>query len=490
MNGMDKIFDPMERAFRAGLGRNELLIPYCLQCDRPHWYPRPICPHCGHAERLIDAGRRDGLPRWRLFAVETIAQPDDRKVVPIEKRTLRRATEQDREQYDAAEAALESGLSDGTLNLPTDLIDAEAWSDDRLISYGYRKWTDLFNARQLLHLALLSREIRDLAEPVRSTIAMAFSDHLTTNCMMASYAHGWRRLTPLFSVRAFRHIQRPVELNPWIERTGRGGFPNTVRKLEQAAAYARAPKEPKGLGEFVSVKAIDAKRKGSVHLGSARALTFLSDSSVDVVMTDPPYFDNIAYSELAQFFAPWLKALGVIGDLARSQVTNESLVARKNQSESVRKYTSGLGEAFREVARVLKSKGIMAFSYRHTEAPAWHALAEAISTTDLHVTTVLPMPGEVGMGLHGLGERGLWDAVFILRQGRSHPIAQLTVSAEDIKSAHQAVEIWQKRYGELAIPFNEIDALALRRAYLVGRALSKTKNKARAEPISLATALR
>lgn len=60
MNGMDKIFDPMERAFRAGLGRNELLIPYCLQCDRPHWYPRPICPHCGHTGTALRRARGTG----------------------------------------------------------------------------------------------------------------------------------------------------------------------------------------------------------------------------------------------------------------------------------------------------------------------------------------------------------------------------------------------------------------------------------------------
>lgn len=451
---------------------------------------RAACPECGYAESLIERGRREGVPEWRLFAVETVCRTDDRRVVPIPKRTLRRATEKDRQQYEAASAALALGLSDGTLELPVDIIEAEDWSDDRLVSYGYRRWTDLFNDRQLLHLALLMKEIRSLEEPVRSAIAMAFSDHLTTNCMMASYAHGWRRLTPLFSLRAFRHIQRPVELNPWIERTGRGSFPNTVRKLGQAAAYARSPKEPAGDREFVSVDAILAKRRGAIHLGSARALAFLANSSVDVVMTDPPYFDNIAYSELAQFFAPWLKALGVIGDLARAQVTGESLVARKHQSDSVRKYTSGLGQAFQEVARVLRPGGVVAFSYRHTDAPAWHALAEAIATTDLHVTAVLPMPGEVGMGLHGQGKRGLWDAIFILRHGRRAPITKLIVSPDDIMAAAQAVTEWRKRYGKLAIPFNDIDSAALRRAFLVGRALPKSKRNNRKEAIPLESALR
>ncbi|MDX1722264.1 MAG: hypothetical protein R3355_04025 [Pseudomonas sp.] len=451
---------------------------------------RAVCPTCEHTESLIEYGRRVGVPEWRLFAVETVRRAEDRRVIPIPQRTLRRATDEDRQQYSAASAALANGLSDGLLELPMDVIEADGWSDNRLVSYGYRRWAELFNDRQLLHLALLLKEIRGLEEPVRSAIAMAFSDHLTTNCMMASYAHGWRRLTPLFSVRAFRHIQRPVELNPWIERTGRGSFPNTVRKLGQAAAYARSPKEPIGEAEFISVPLIPAKRKGAIHLGSARSLAFLADSSVDVVMTDPPYFDNIAYSELAQFFVPWLKALGSIQNQSRAQVTSESLVARKQQSESVRRFISGLGQAFQEIQRVLRPKGIVAFSYRHTDAPAWLALAEAIAASDLYVTRVLPMPGEVGMGLHGHGHRGLWDAIFILRRGRRSLNAELTVTPADLADADQAVNQWRERYGELAVPFNGIDAVALRRAFLVGRALTKGKKSSQNVPTSLEDALR
>ncbi|WP_434032616.1 hypothetical protein [Pseudomonas aeruginosa] len=451
---------------------------------------RTTCPTCGHSESLIERGRREGVPTWRLFAVETIAQTDDRRLVPISNRVFRRANDEDRQRFDAASAALSRGLADGTLTLPQDPIEAEGWSDSRLVAYGYRHWTELFNDRQRLHLALLMREIRALEEPVRTSIAMAFSDHLTTNCMMASYAYGWRRLTPLFSVRAFRHIQRPVELNPWVERTGRGSFPNTVRKLGQAAAYARAPKEPTGKAEFVPVALRVPKHRGTIHLGSAQALTFLADASVDVVLTDPPYFDNIAYSELAQFFAPWLSALGVVNRLPRDQVMTESLVARKHQPQSVQHFISGLGRAFAEIERVLRPKGIVAFSYRHTEAPAWLALAEAIAMTGLHVTQVLPMPGEVGMGLHGQGERGLWDAIFILRRGRRVALPELYVSTNDIEAAEVAVAAWLERYGALAIPFNAIDAIALKRAFLVGQALVKGKKNGVKNRIALKQALR
>src|SRR5690606_21405777 len=108
--------------------------------------------------------------------------------------------------------------------------------------------------------------------------------------------------TPLFSVRAFRHVPRPVELNPWMDGSGRGSFPNAVRKLMRARAYARSPKEPTLDGGFRDVPAVVADGSHKTTCGTARDLSFLASRSVDLVLTDPPYFDNIPYSELAEFF--------------------------------------------------------------------------------------------------------------------------------------------------------------------------------------------
>jgi putative DNA methylase len=450
---------------------------------------RAECPTCGHAEKLIDYGRRTGAPEWRLFAVETISLGEGSKVIPMSQRTFRAADERDRRSYDNAVSALAEAEAAGDVLIPDDPVDTAGWSDERLSAYGYRRWRDLFNARQLLHLGLLAKEISLLAPPLRGAVAMAFSDHLTTNCMMASYASGWRRLTPLFSLRAFRHIQRPVELNPWIERAGRGTFPNAIRKLTAAAAYARSPKEPTGTNGFLDVPTRADHRRNQIHMGTAGNLAFLASDSIDVVMTDPPYFDNIAYSELARFFGPWLKNLDVLDEREQQDILANSLVANRSRAGSVERYTEGLGQAFVEIARVLKPNGIVAFSYRHTDAPAWQALAEAIARTDLRITKVLPMPGEAGNGLHAQGDRGLWDAVFVLRHGPgSTPV--LRVSEREITEVEAEVADWVVQYGNLQLPFNQIDAAALRRAALVGKALASKRKQGRPKWVALEDALR
>src|SRR5262249_32114878 len=149
----------------------------------------------------------------------------------------------------------------------------------------------------------------------REPLGLAFSDHLATNCMLTSYAFGWRRLAPLFAIRAYRHVPRPVEINPWLDGVGRGTFPNAVRQVQRAVNFARAPKEPLGDGGFRSVSDLAGApgRVASIRQVDARSLDGVPDHSVNLILTDPPYFDNIAYSELSEFFLPWLEQLRVVG---------------------------------------------------------------------------------------------------------------------------------------------------------------------------------
>ncbi|MDH5672985.1 MAG: hypothetical protein OEZ06_12595 [Myxococcales bacterium] len=91
---------------------------------------------------------------------------------------------------------------------PSHAIEKKHRSDTRLTDYGDRQWSQLFNDRQLLHPGHLARELKTLPDDQRRAIGLTFSNHLTTNCMLTSYAAGWRRLTPLFSIRAFRHVPR------------------------------------------------------------------------------------------------------------------------------------------------------------------------------------------------------------------------------------------------------------------------------------------
>jgi putative DNA methylase len=373
----------------------------CHACDKQTTimagrvdYGKVTCPSCGYREPLIEVGCRTGTtPQWRQCAVEVLTRPDGGRAVPMEHRLFYTADDGTLARFAAASGAYQCRREAHPATVPDMGISDDDRFDSRLIDYGYRQWTELFNPRQLLHLSLLAEGIETYDQPIRTALSMAFSDHLTANCMLTSYAAGWRRLSPLFSIRAFRHVPRPVELNPWVDRSGRGSFPNAVRKLMRAASYARDPKEPLRRGGFTSIPAVDAEHPPRVLCGTARDMSFLEAASVDLVLTDPPYFDNIPYAELAEFFLPWLRLLDVVSaGNGVEQVMVESLVGRRHDPETIQHYTAGLSDAFAEVARVLKSTGVVVFSYRHILSDAWLALANAIAPHPLSRSVSCPCP--------------------------------------------------------------------------------------------------
>jgi adenine-specific DNA methylase len=375
------------------------------------------CPDCRHQEPLISLARRSGAPpAWRLVATETIAPPAGRRPVPIAERRFQAASRVDLELLAKAQTALAARTgADGRIAfVPDRAIPSEGRADDRLLAYGYRCYRELFNPRQLLHLSTLAEVIAARDGAIREALALAFSDHLATNCMLTSYAFGWRRLVPLFAVRAFRHVSRPVELNPWSDGTGRGSFPNAVRQVARSAAFARAPQEPQRGGGFRATGEQPTDRAAAriVH-GSAERLE-LDDDSVDLILTDPPYFDNVCYSELADFYLPWLELLGLVRADAGPEPRTASLAAPGRGLAAADRYRDGLTRCFAEMTRVLRPGGRLVFTFQHRTQRAWVALSEALRGTPLRPLAVFPLLGDGGTGLHAHPGASTWDAVFVL----------------------------------------------------------------------------
>jgi putative DNA methylase len=447
------------------------------------------CPHCAERTPLIALGRKtERTPTWRLFAVEASPRTSGR-AVPMTERVFLRATAVHQAAVTRASNALREELESDPDFLPRHAIEEKHRYDTRLTDYGYRQWSQLFNDRQLLHLGRLAREIKRLPEDKRRAFGLAFSNHLTTNCMLTSYAAGWRRLTPLFSIRAFRHVPRPVELNPWSEGTGRGTFPNAIRQVLRASAFAKAPKEPARRGGFRHVESIAPMAAPRVFSGNARELTSVDSDSVDMVLTDPPYFDNITYSELSDFFQPWLEYMGLVPEAEnRRALVNRALRARRNHEESIEEFATNLGEAFNEVRRVLKAQGLLAFTFRHSTPEGWLAMAKALARSGLKPVQVLPMPGEAGTGLHKHDGTSLWDAVLVFRKLPTAPPAE-KLSKEQFEAARANTRRWRDRFRRQdRLPFNDADFANLFRASLVGASLGLYGHATNAD-IDLRTAL-
>lgn len=448
------------------------------------------CQHCSHRVPLIELGRDSGRPpEWRLFAVEASPRTTGR-CVPMKERRFLRATAADHRAVARASASLRKELQADSRFLPPHWIEEQHRADTRLTDYGYRRWSQLFNDRQLLHLGRLARAIKQLPREQRRAVGLAFSNHLTTNCMLTAYAAGWRRLTPLFSIRAFRHVPRPVEVNPWSEGTGRGTFPNAVRQVIRASTFAKSPREPARRGGFRNVDPVTPTESPRVFSGNARELTFVDSDSVDMVLTDPPYFDNVAYSELSDFFQPWLEHIGLVPKaVVRRALVQRALRARRSSEESLEEFAVHLGEAFSEVRRVLKARGLLAFTFRHSTSDAWLAMAKALARSGLRPVQVLPIPGEAGTGLHTHAGTTLWDAVLVFRKVPPTKPAD-TLSERQINAARTNARQWRKRFRrQERLPFNDADFANLFRASLVAASLGLYGNSAKPS-VALRSALK
>jgi adenine-specific DNA methylase len=435
------------------------------------------CATCGHQERLIDVARRDGRPRWRLFALEVL-DDEERQPVPMSRRRFQSATEADRARYQRAHAALQVRLAAAPNWVPDGPIDRDDRIDNRLIAYGYETYPDLFNSRQLLHLSMLAEGIAGLGDDVRPALALAFSDHLTTNCMMTSYAQGWRRLVPLFAVRAFRHVSRPVELNPWLQGTGRGTFPNAVRQVERAANDLRAPRELETAGGFRST----SYRNGTAKVVNAdsRDLPFVKTGSVSLVLTDPPYYDNIAYSELAAFYLPWLR---LVDKTVRGSDGPPPLRAADRGRAAATTFSVELGRAFQEIERTMTADARAVFTYKHSTAAGWWVLGKALLSTGLRVVQAFPMLGDGSVTLHMREHTITWDAVMVLSKGRRERPGELCRC--NVEAAERAYITWKSRLSAAAPVFSEADMLNFRRACLVASALGWSGGHCEDAPVDL-----
>lgn len=444
----------------------------------PVQHGRITCPSCEAEEDLIDlAERTNSVPKWRLFALETIPQgsPDCR--VPMAGRAFQTATDADRLRMTAARRALarRKDAVDKWKWIPERRIPTEHRADNRLIKYGYQHYRDLFNPRQLLHLSLLAEAIAGLQGTTREAMSFAFSDHLTTNCMLTQYAFGWRRLAPLFSIRAYRHICRPVEINPWLNGTGRGTFPNTVRQMQSVVAYAKAPYVAHLDGGFVVPEATGRTpcQASTILHEDSRVLAGVPDRSVDLILTDPPYCDNIAYSELSDFFLPWLQQFGIVPSDDSPCRLPANLAAQSRGNLAVKAFQKGLAACFTQMGRVLKSNGRVVFSYQHRTPEAWNALALAISAGGMVPIQTFPLLGNSSAGLHQHEGTVLWDAVLVCRKGPK-PVRErrLFLSASQIAAARRHASAWENRLDKCQhTAFRDVDHENLLRATLVAASL-------------------
>jgi len=449
------------------------------------------CPQCHYSAAASSLARGDGPLSKRLFVLEYEFEDEEGKV----SRSYKTVDAYDKRVFKRAERRFEELKAE--LPFPRDEIPAKGRSDQRPLCHGYKHYHQLFNARQLLCLSLLYREIVAIRDnQVREYLMITFSNCLSKNNMLCSYAFDYRRLSPLFSVHAFNVINRPVENNIWgsTKRFGRGSFSNCVKQMLRGKDYAERCYEINYEGSKPKRVVTGEKATASVtadvrewYRGKAQSLLLnrsstnlqdLRDGSVDLVLTDPPYYNNLSYSELSDFFYVWLRDhLPCNGKDTRSSHTpfERALYVSSNDGSSRLRFVRGLTEVFAECDRLLRSDGLMVLTYHHRKLDAWDGLARALYDAGFIVTNVFPVRSEGKSGFHSTAGTIKWDAVLVCRSAKGDVLEKACGTRGFLRSVMARHSKWERRLQQANLPYGWADSLSLGYAISVQQAILRAR---------------
>ncbi|MFW9944583.1 MAG: hypothetical protein ACFFB7_06255, partial [Candidatus Sifarchaeia archaeon] len=313
----------------------------------------------------------------------------------------------------------------------------------------YEKYHQLFNERQLLSLSMIMGEILKIENPaLREFFLLTFSDALNANNMFCIYNTSARKLEPLFGGHYFSPPTTPVENNVWGGRLGRGTFRRYFLKGLRALKYQSSPHEVRfssqtNSHETTKVRervAIPGDRIGAefantfeelkdgkdtlLRCSSSEDLEILPDDCVDAVITDPPYYDNIMYSELSDFFYVWVqKAMeDYLPDVFREKTSsNQSeILVHSKAGKDDDFFVDSMTRVYQELHRVLKDDGLLTFVYQHKRPKAWTALLRILLASAFYVTAVYPTHGETPSGVraHGLH----YNTILVCKKRKNGPL--------------------------------------------------------------------
>jgi len=297
-----------------------------------------------------------------------------------------------------------------------------------VLLYGMTKWGDLFNSRQKLALITFVEKIRsaykhmiqdgyeqEYARAVASYLALGVDrlvDFGSTLCLLNST--GGRGVVHTFGRQALSMTWDYAESNPF--NPSGGGWPTACEKNEAWIEHASA---------------ID-NQPMAVLQSSATSIAY-ADNFFDAVLTDPPYYDNVPYADLSDFFYVWLKrCVGELyPDLFSTPLTpksNEAIAElpllrgmRKEEASKVVKgvktgehFEKMLLQSFREIRRVLKSSGICVIVYAHKSTAGWETLINSLLDSGLVVTAAWPIHTEKKGRLRSQESAALASSIYMI----------------------------------------------------------------------------
>ena len=328
-------------------------------------------------------------------------------------------------------------------------------NDDRPRQYGMPLWRDMFAPRQLYGHCVSVEVFQDMVEELRQKngelseldkaamayIAIAIDKMLNYNSILSRWDQSTGRIRSKFDRHDYAFLWSYGEMAPtitglgydWALRSGEEALEELIKLLNGGPAFQLLDETEQSNGKI------------QIRLGSADALD-LEDKSVDCIVMDPPYYGNVMYAELADFFYVWLKRtagllypeafVDYLTDKDREAVANPAKFKGKRKAKDLagEDYQRRMAAIFRECRRVLKPHGVMTLMFTHKASGAWDAVARGLVEAGFVITASWPVNTEAEGSMHIREKSAAKSTIFLVcRVRETRPEDSDTVYWEDIE---------------------------------------------------------
>ena len=312
--------------------------------------------------------------------------------------------------------------------------------------YGMLTWRDLFSPRQLLCHGAGVEIFREMLDADRAEgklnevrqaaygyLALSIDKLINWNARIASWNVNFQSMRSVFDRHDFALKWSYAEMAPLIAGLGDDwAIKETAKCIKELAALLR-PEENGGAGGlFAEAGAAEsAPPPVTVTCKPGDGLDHIEDGSIDAVVMDPPYYDNVMYAELSDFFYVWLKRTAghVFPELFRTQLTDKDNEAVANPARfqgqkgaralAGRDYQERMASIFAECRRALKPDGVMTLMFTHKATGAWDALTKGLMEAGFAVTASWPINTEAEGSLHIRNKAAANSTIFLVCRPRS-----------------------------------------------------------------------
>ena len=324
----------------------------------------------------------------------------------------------------------------------------EESNDDRPIQYGMPLWRNLFSPRQLLchgtSVEVFRRmldadrahgDLNGLRRAAYGYLALSLDKLLNYNSRMTRWHANREVLLGAFDRHDFSFKWSYAEMAPLIAGVGYDwAIRQTAKCIDELVALVR-PEPNRVTGDLFDHADTAAPPDHTpppitITCKPGDSLDHIPDGSIDAVVMDPPYYDNVMYAELSDFFYVWLKRTAghVFPELFRRHLTDKDNEAVANPARfkgekgakalAGQDYQERMATIFAECRRVLAADGIMTLMFTHKATGAWDALTKGLMEAGFAITASWPINTEAEGSLHIRNKAAANSTIFLVCRPR------------------------------------------------------------------------